>query len=99
MSNSYLDVRVAFALAKITGITDPDNNGLGLVIADAQALGYRDGAFSSTSHLSVPTFFADEPSLAEAWESGVATQEANEETSGMCSFCFKGHEIWECPHL
>ena len=99
MSSAYLDVRAAFALAKIASITDPANHRLGLVMADAHALGCRDAAFSPTSHLPVPIYFADEPSLAEAWQDGVVAQESEEETSGMCSFCFKGHEIWHCPHL
>ncbi|CAE6864438.1 hypothetical protein R75461_08179 [Paraburkholderia nemoris] len=99
MSNAYLDVRAAFALAKVASITHPSTDRLRLVLADAQALGYRDAAFSPTSQLPVPVYFADEPRLAEAWHGGVATQESEEETSGMCSFCFKGHEIWQCPHL
>ncbi|MGF6960767.1 hypothetical protein [Paraburkholderia youngii] len=99
MPSAYLDVRVAFALAKIASITDPATDQLGLVMADAQALGYRDAAFCPTIPLPVPTFFADEPSLAEAWQDGVVALESEEETSGMCSFCFKGHELWRCPHL
>jgi hypothetical protein len=99
MSNAYLDLRVAFALAKIASITDPLTNRLCVVTAGARALGYLDAAFSPASQLPVPIYFADEPSLAEAWQDGVVAQEAEDETSGMCSFCFKGHEIWQCPHL
>ncbi|MFM0411303.1 hypothetical protein [Paraburkholderia dipogonis] len=99
MSNAYLDVRAAFALAKVASITDLSTDRMKLVLADAQALGYRDSAFSPTSQLPVPVYFADEPRLAEAWKGGVVTQESEEETSGMCSFCFKGHEFWRCPHL
>ncbi|WP_176060294.1 hypothetical protein [Paraburkholderia sp. BCC1876] len=99
MPNAYLDVRAAFALAKIATITDPASGRLELIAADAQALGYRDAAFSPASHLPIPIFFADEPRLAEAWKNGAVALESEEETSGMCSFCFKGHELWACPHL
>jgi len=99
MSNAYLEVRAAFALAKLTCITDPATDHVGLVMADAQALGLRDAAFSPTSDLPVPIYFADEPSLAQAWRDGVVAQESEEEMSGMCSFCFKGHETFQCPHL
>jgi hypothetical protein len=99
MPSAYLDIRAAFALAKIASITDPATDLLRTVTADAQALGVLDGAFSSTTHLPVAMLFADEPRLADAWRDGVVAHESEEETSGRCSFCFKGHELWECPHL
>ncbi|TCK33406.1 hypothetical protein B0G84_7626 [Paraburkholderia sp. BL8N3] len=99
MASAYLDVRAAFALAKIASITDPATDQLDRVMADAQALGLRDAAIGPTTDLSVPIYFADEPSLAEAWQDRVVAQESEEEMSGMCSFCLKGHEIWHCPHL
>ncbi|MDQ7979963.1 hypothetical protein QYH69_22230 [Paraburkholderia sp. SARCC-3016] len=99
MSNAYLEVRAALALAKLASITDPATDRVSLVIADAQALGLRDATLSATSDLPVPIYFADEPSLLQAWRSGVLAYESEEEMSGMCSFCFKGHETFQCPHL
>ncbi|WP_225031115.1 hypothetical protein [Paraburkholderia sp. XV] len=99
MSNAYLDVRIAFAIAKIASIVDPNDDSFAVPMADAEALGQRDAATASDGSLPVPIYFADEPNLAESWKRGIAIQEAEEETSGMCSFCFKGHEFWQCPHL
>ncbi|MEX3935728.1 hypothetical protein AB4Y32_28670 [Paraburkholderia phymatum] len=99
MSNAYLDVRVAFAIAKIASIVDPDDDSFAVPMADAEALGQRNAATANAGELKVPIYFADEPNLAESWKRGIAIHEAEEEMSGMCSFCFKGHEIWQCPHL
>lgn len=99
MTNDYLEVRVAFALAKIAVISDPSDDSFSVPMADALALGQRDAAAAPDGDLPVPTFFADEPNLADAWRQGTAIHEAEEETSGMCPFCFKSHEIWQCPHL
>ncbi|CAD6556492.1 hypothetical protein LMG28727_06121 [Paraburkholderia kirstenboschensis] len=103
MSNSYLDIRVAFALAKITNIAFPEDDGFIVPMTAAFELGLRDAADARDGELNVPTFFADEPNLAESWLLGTETHKAEDaaedETSGMCSFCFKGHQIWDCPHL
>jgi hypothetical protein len=99
MSNAYLDVRVAFAIAKIALIVDPNDDSYAVPMADAEALGRRDAATANAGELQVPIYFADEPNLAESWKRGIVIHEAEEESSGMCSFCFKGHELWQCPHL
>ncbi|WP_168788838.1 hypothetical protein [Paraburkholderia aromaticivorans] len=99
MSNSYLDVRAAFALAKIASIVDPDDDSFAIAMADAQSLGYRDAENSPTAAPLMPVFSADEPNLADAWKEGVNSNEAGFETSSMCSFCFRNHEIRDCPHL
>jgi hypothetical protein len=99
MACAYLDVRVAFALAKIASITEPNTNLLGLAIADAEALGSRDAESSALSDPPVPTLFADEPSLAQAWRDGVIGRESDGEYSGMCSFCFDDHNVFQCPRI
>ncbi|MDP9650743.1 hypothetical protein [Paraburkholderia caledonica] len=105
MSNAYLDIRVAFALAKITSIVFPEDDSFIVPMTAAFELGLRDAADARGGKLQVPIFFANEPNLAESWISGTETHkadaahEADDEMSGMCSFCFKGHEIWQCPHL
>ncbi|CAN7794498.1 hypothetical protein LJR267_009491 [Paraburkholderia hospita] len=86
MSNAYLDVRIAFAIAKIASIVDPNDDSFAVPMADAEALGQRDAATASDGELPVPIYFADEPNLAESWKRGIAIQEAEGETSGMCSF-------------
>jgi hypothetical protein len=98
MTNPYLDVRVAFALAKIALIVDPDDDSYEQPLGEAHALGLRDGE-DAPPYPSMPAFFADEPALARMWTLGVQEQEVREDKSCMCSFCFKDHEIWDCPHL
>jgi hypothetical protein len=99
MSNSYLDVRVAYALAKIAYIAGLSDDGFASVVADARALGSRDADCNTTDTPPVPTFFADEPKLAEAWKGGFAEYAWREETADICSFCFKEHMFWKCTHL
>ena len=99
MACAYLDVRVAFALAKIASITEPGTDLLGLAMADAQALGYRDAESSALSDPPVPTLFADEPSLADAWRDGGIEWESQGEYRDMCSFCFDDHNVFQCPRI
>ncbi|SEK10362.1 hypothetical protein [Paraburkholderia diazotrophica] len=99
MASAYLDVRVAFALARIASLTDPTTGLLRLALADAQALGYRDAESSALSDLPTPTFFADEPSLAQAWRDGFIQWESDGEYGDMCFFCFDDHNVFQCPRI
>lgn len=99
MACDYLDVRVAFALAKITSITSPAAHLFGMAMADAQALGYRDAETSERSDPPVPMMFADELNLVQAWLDGVIEFESAGEYADMCSFCFGNHSVLQCPRV
>ncbi|SDG93639.1 hypothetical protein SAMN05216466_106112 [Paraburkholderia phenazinium] len=70
-TNPYLNVRCAFAQAKIATITDPDDDSFCVAMAEAEQLGYRDSADDPEGDLPVPLYFADEPNLAQSWQQGV----------------------------
>lgn len=99
MSFTYLDIRVAFALAKIECVTDWNNDASGSVLANEHGSGYRDRAASSNAQLPAPVYFVDEASLVEAWKHGVATSDKDQERAGVCAFCFRTHNLRQCPRL
>lgn len=70
-TNPYLNVRCAFALAKIASTVDPEDDRFCIAMSDAEQLGYRDSVDDPDGDLPVPLFFADEPNLAASWKQGV----------------------------
>jgi hypothetical protein len=78
-----LNIRVSFALARIAEITDPESSDMIEVQWEAEALGHRDYWDGCED---VPTMFADEPYLRNAWMRGNADAETGEEMQN-CSGC------------
>lgn len=70
-TNPYLNVRCAFALAKIATTTDPDDDSFCVAMAEAEQLGYRDSEDDPEGDPPMPLYFADEPNLAQSWQQGV----------------------------
>ncbi|HDR9497299.1 hypothetical protein LGM57_33585 [Burkholderia cepacia] len=78
-----LDIRVSFALARIAEITDPETWDMIEVQCNAEALGRND---YWNGRDEVPTMFADEPYLRDAWKRGNADAEMCEELEN-CASC------------
>ncbi|WP_186053749.1 hypothetical protein [Burkholderia gladioli] len=80
-----LDIRVAFAMAKIALIADPTKEDLFFVLMDAQAQGWHDEQAGET----LPVMFADELMLREAWMRGAKAAEIDDEIA-FCDCCNDG---------
>lgn len=78
-----LDIRVAFALARIAAITDPEKFDMIEVQIDTETLGRND---YWNGRRELPTMFADEPFLREAWEQGQSDAAMCDEFEN-CSLC------------
>lgn len=89
-----LHIRVSFALARIAEITDPESWDLIEVQFEAEALGRND--YYSNGCEEVPTMFADEPYLRDAWKRGQADAAMSEELEN-CSGCI-GARGDPCPY-
>ncbi|KWN65955.1 hypothetical protein [Burkholderia stagnalis] len=61
-----LEIRAAFALAKVAQIVDPDSNEMLMVVMNAESQGHIDYLNGEA----LPTMFADEPVLRRAWRRG-----------------------------
>lgn len=70
-----LDIRVAFAHARIAAITEPSGDHMELVVMLAEAMGHAD--YWRGLHL--PVMFEDEPILSRAWQRGCDGAEPSEE--------------------
>lgn len=81
-----LDVRVAYANAKIEAIANPESDAVTDVAFEAEALGYRE---HGEGFESAPTMLADVPELVRAWEAGnaIAQQAA---AMARCTGCNDG---------
>ncbi|VWC93716.1 hypothetical protein BCO18430_03434 [Burkholderia contaminans] len=88
-----LDIRVSFALARIAEITDPESWDIIEVQWEAEALGRRDYWNGCEE---VPTMFADEPYLRDAWKRGIADAQMSEEMEN-CSGCIAARGD-PCPY-
>ncbi|RXV64181.1 hypothetical protein D1006_41045 [Burkholderia stabilis] len=77
-----LDIRVAFALARIAVIVDPENTDIEEVMWDAEGMGRNDYQCG----LELPIMFVDEPALANAWKQGNADAAFSEELEN-CPNC------------
>ncbi|AOJ79227.1 hypothetical protein WS86_00380 (plasmid) [Burkholderia savannae] len=78
-----LDIRVSFALARIAAIVDPESHDMIEVQCDTETLGRND---YWSGRKTLPTMFADEPFLQEAWERGQVDAAMCEELE-TCSEC------------
>ncbi|MGC3027072.1 hypothetical protein ACPUER_18320 [Burkholderia sp. DN3021] len=78
-----LDIRVSFALARIAAIADPESWDMIDVECDAETLG-RNDYWNGRKEL--PTMFADEPFLRDAWKRGEADAAMCDELEN-CSSC------------
>lgn len=78
-----LNIRVSFALARIAEIADPESWDIIEVQWEAEALGHRDYRNGCEA---VPTMFADEPYLRDAWMRGNADAQMSEEMEN-CPSC------------
>ncbi|MDF0506868.1 hypothetical protein POK33_39640 [Burkholderia cenocepacia] len=88
-----LDIRVSYALARIAEIADPESWDITAVEWEAEALGrndYRNGCEE------VPTMFADEAFLRDAWKRGQADAAMCEELEN-CPGCIAARGD-PCPH-